>query len=99
MSLFARRCITESTYECWRDAFDPYLVGLYDIMVRCLTSGGILSPHRRVSYDMFCSFVYRFSSKEIPDIFFTELDERLSREIEDIYNETLQIKTQTTQLD
>ena len=68
MSFFFRRRITESSYE---------------IMVRYLTSGGVLLPHHRVSYDMFCSFVYQYSSKEIPDIFYKELDERLSREIED----------------
>ena len=80
MSLFFRRRLTESSYECWRDAFEPYLSGLYETMVRYLTSGGVLRPHHRVSYDMFCSFVYHYSSKEIPDIFFKELDERLSQE-------------------
>ena len=80
MALFFRRRIPESSYECWRDAFEPYLAGLYETMVRYLTSGGVLLPHHRVSYDMFCSFVYQYSSKEIPDIFFKELDERRSQE-------------------
>ena len=95
MSLFSRQRHTESSYECWRDTFEPYLSGLYELMGRRLRSGGVLSLKYRVSYDMFCSFVYQFSSKEIPDIFFKELDERLSREIEIIHKETLQIKNQT----
>ena len=77
MSLFARRRYPESSYECWRDVFEPYLVGLYETMVRRLTAGGALRPHHRVSFVAFCSFVYQFSSKEVPDIFFRELEETL----------------------
>ena len=71
-----RRRYSESSYECWRDAFEPYLDGLYETMVRLLTSGGVLQSHQRVSFDAFCSFVYQYSSKEVPDIFFRELEER-----------------------
>ena len=95
MSLFPPQRHTESSYECWKDAFEHYLSGIYDLMIRRLTSGGLLSLHHRVSYDLFCLFVYQFSSKEIPDIFFKELDERLLQEIELIHNETLRIKTRT----
>ena len=80
MSLFFRRRYPESSYECWKDVFEPYLVGLYETMVRLLTAGGALPPHQQVSYDAFCSFVYQYSSKEVPDIFFRELEEHLSRE-------------------
>ena len=77
MSLFVRR-YPESSYECWKDVFEPYLVGLYETMVRLLRAGGALPPHQQVSYDAFCSFVYQYSSKEVPDIFFKELEEHLS---------------------
>ena len=80
MSLFFRRRHPESSYECWKDVFEPYLVGLYETMVRLLRAGGALPPHQQVSYDAFCSFVYQYSSKEVPDIFFKELGEHLSRE-------------------
>ena len=82
MALLYRRRYPEAAYETWKDAFEPYLAGLYELMVRRLTSGGVISLQEHVSYDAFCSFVYQFSSKEIPGIFFEELDERLSRKIE-----------------
>ena len=82
MALLYRRRYPEAAYETWKDAFEPYLIGLYELMVRRLRSGGVFSLQQRSSYDAFCSFVYRFSSKEISGIFFEEMDERLSREIE-----------------
>ena len=82
MALLYRRRYPESSYETWKDVFEPYLSGLYELMVRRLTPGGVLPPQNLGLYDTFCSFVYQFSSKEIPGIFFEELDESLSREIE-----------------
>jgi len=95
MSLFFRQNTSETPYELWRDAFDPYLTGLYETMNRFLSSRRILQS-RRISYETFCSFVYQYSSKYVPDIFFKELDERISREIEVIQKETLYIKNQIT---
>ncbi len=96
MSLFFRQSTSETPYELWRDAFDPYLTGLYETMDRFLSSRRILQTRRRISYETFCSFVYHYSSKHVPDIFFKELDERISREIEVIQKETLYIKNQIT---
>ena len=80
MSLLVRRRYPEASYETWKDVFAPYLSGLYDLMVGRLTAGGGLSPLPREAYETFCAFVYQFSSKEIPDIFFKELDESLDRD-------------------
>ena len=96
MSLFFRQSTSETPYELWRDAFDPYLTGLYETMGRFLSSARILRDRRRISYETFCSFVYQYSSKYVPDIFLKELDERISREIEVIQKETLYIKNKIT---
>jgi len=84
MSLFFRQGIPEAPYGKWKDVFDPYLMGLYETMGRFLSSGGVLQPHHRVSYEAFCFFVYQYSSKHIPEIFLKELDERLSQEIRNL---------------
>lgn len=94
MSLFFRQGNPETSYEVWRDVFDPYLRGLYETMKRLLSSSGILRGCRQISYETFCSFVYQYSSKYVPDVFFKELDERLLFENEDIQKETLHMETQ-----
>jgi len=87
MSLFFRQDDYETTYEYWREAMDPHLRGLYETMVQVLLDGSILRARRRISFEAFCSFVYQYSSKRVPDIFSLELDEWLSHEIEAVPKE------------
>ncbi len=91
MSLFFRQGKPETSYELWRDVFDPYLRGLYETMKRLLSSSGILRDRRRISYESFCSFVYKYSSKYVPDVFFQELDERLLLENGDVQKDVLRM--------
>ncbi len=76
MSIFfrPRHPLPPSSYESWKDVFEPYLSALYDLLVRGLRSGGI-PCEKDGSYESFCAFVFRFSSKEIPGIFFKEFEE------------------------
>ncbi len=81
MSLFFRQDDYETTYGYWKEAFEPYLRGLYETMEKLLVSAGVLRTQRTISFEAFCSFVYQYSSKRVPGIFSKELDEWISREI------------------
>ena len=81
MSLFFRQDDYETTYGYWKEAFEPYLRGLYETMEKLLVSAGVLRAQRTISFEAFCSFVYQYSSKRVPDGFSAELDEWLTHEI------------------
>ena len=74
--VYPRLRFPESSYEIWKDAFLPYLAEIYVRGVRRWVEPPAAEPEpHRSLFEAFCSFVYQFSSKEIPPIFFQELEE------------------------
>ena len=65
VSLFVSPNVQRETFSKWEEIFHPYL----DLLYKRLQPLQISS--NQVSYHSFCSFVYRYSSGHIPELFLT----------------------------